>query len=153
MHQKKKNFLKLPLYPGGAKALKDFVGKEIKYPEAALKQGIEGRVYVSYEVDDTGKVVSSYIEKGLGYGCDEEALRLVNMLQYDSARNLGRRVKSRMRLTINFNLPVSPPLTQNISYNYTSTAPSEQEPNEIATPVYSYTITYQAPHDEENNSK
>ena len=51
--------------------------ENIKYPESALKQGIQGTVYVSFIVEKDGSVSNVNILKGIGGECDEEALRVV----------------------------------------------------------------------------
>jgi len=101
---RKKNFVKLPVYPGGSAYFKRFIYDNLIYPEEALEKGIEGSVYVSYTVDDRGVVIDARITRGLGYGCDEEALRLIRLLRYEKVKNRGIIVKSNMRARIDFHL-------------------------------------------------
>lgn len=137
-NKKNKRFLKLPLYEGGSEAIKKFIASNLKYPEEALKNNIQGTVFVKYDVDDFGNVLSAVVANGIGYGCDEEALRLVKMLQYNKAKNIGQRVKSSMKITINFNLPQPAPVINNYQYAYT-------KKENIKQTVYSYTITIDQP--------
>ncbi|MDD3875755.1 MAG: energy transducer TonB [Bacteroidales bacterium] len=144
MHKKNKKFLKLPDFPGGNKALKEFIGGQLKYPAEALKNKIQGKVYVKYEVDDDGKVTASEIINGLGFGCDEEALRLVNMLKYNKVKNIGQRVKSTMKITINFNLPVLQNNEPTYKFNYIKQNKRQESKEEIKK-VYNYTLNINQP--------
>ena len=150
MQKRNKKFLNLPHYPGGNKALKAFIGMHLKYPDEAIKNHIQGRVYITYEVNDDGNVISAVVTKGLGYGCDEEALRLVKMLKYNKVKNIGQRLKSTMKMTINFNLFPHTNTKTSYQYNYTQTA------NESDTPkiTYSYAIIInKAPNNEQQTDK
>ncbi len=51
---------------------------ELQYPEKAREMGVEGRVIVKYTINENGKVTDSFVLRGIGYGCDEEALRIIN---------------------------------------------------------------------------
>ena len=82
MEKKDKHFIKKPYYEGGIKALKKFVGENLQYPKEALREKIEGTVYVRYTVDYKGNVIAAKTISGIGYGCDQEALRLVKMLKF-----------------------------------------------------------------------
>jgi len=144
-NKKNKKFLKLPTYPGGSKALKEFINSNLKYPDEAINNNIQGIVYINYDVDDNGDVISASVVKGLGYGCDEEGLRLVKMLKYDKVKNTGQRVKVSMKININFNLPQPYKMINNYQYNYTETNVSKTSQNT----VYSYTLTIEPPRTDE----
>ncbi len=116
--KKKKNFLEKPLYPGGAKALREFLSAHLKYPQDAIDQRIEGVVTVAYQVNDDGIVENATVVKSLHPSCDKEAIRLVRLLRYDKVSNHGVRVKVNSKLNIHFHL--SPIQTcQTISYTIT----------------------------------
>lgn len=101
-----KHFIKKPTYIGGLKALREFIAKEIKYPDSALENKIEGTVYLKYEVDYKGKVVSSRVLSHLGYGCDEEAQRIVSKLKFYVGKNPRKlKIKFNKSIKINFRLP------------------------------------------------
>lgn len=136
MQKKNKPFLKLPTYPGGSKALKDFILANLKYPAEALENKIQGSVFVAYEVNDNGNVNNAYIVRGIGSGCDEEALRLVNLLKYTKVKNIGQRVKSSMKISINFNLTAAHKTQTSYQYNYTQTSKDEKP----KTNTYTYTL-------------
>eukprot|EP01034_Spumella_vulgaris_P004926 gene4926-6286_t len=79
-----------PKYPGGEQAMYDFLRKNIQYPERAKNIGIEGTVYIQFIVDEYGKIRFAKIARGIGGGCDEEALRVVNLMpRWEPARQAG----------------------------------------------------------------
>src|SRR5688572_14876437 len=99
------SFIKQPKYPGGKKALDEFIRTNMQYPEEALKNRVEGSVVVKYDVDVFGRVSDATITHGLGYGCDEEALRLVKLLRYEKKKYQGLRVTFHQSISIHFRLP------------------------------------------------
>jgi protein TonB len=101
--KKHKNFLNYPTYPGGNKAMNEFIAQNLQYPEAALKDNISGSVHLQYVVNDDGIIESVQVIKGLGYGCDEEAVRVVKLLKFGRVTNRGKRLKSTRKIKINFN--------------------------------------------------
>ncbi len=70
-----------------------FISDNIVYPEQALINKVEGLVYVAYTVNNIGEIVDIVIEKGIGYGCDEEAIRVIRLMKYSAARNRGVKMK------------------------------------------------------------
>ncbi|NCA84447.1 MAG: energy transducer TonB [Clostridia bacterium] len=137
--RKEKRFIDMPEYPGGKKAFREFIHKHLQYPAAALENKIEGRVFVRFRVDGNGHVVFSEVTHGIGYGCDEEALRLVNLLKYGKAKNRGLRVTATIRTQIAFKLPVQ----TGISYSYTKKVKEEPpQPKPTANTGYGYTISF-----------
>ena len=140
-HHKEKKFLNLPKYPGGKAAFQEFIRKNLRYPKEALEKKIEGSVHIHYRVDGLGKVIEVNVTKSLGYGCDEEAIRVVKLLKYQKAKNRGVRVTAGMRTKINFKLPVA-----KVQFDYTSTKKkSEEKPKSNKTDTgetYGYTISY-----------
>jgi len=70
----------MPEYPGGNKALMKDITDMVKYPEEALKQGLTGRIYVSFEVNKEGKIYNTYIARGVDPLLDKEALQVINRL-------------------------------------------------------------------------
>lgn len=67
-------------FPGETAAFRFFLEKNMQYPPAALANKIQGKVYVTFVVDKTGVIKYPKIHTSLGYGCDEEALRLVRKM-------------------------------------------------------------------------
>ncbi len=114
MHKSnKKKFFDLPEYPGGKDAYLKFMEGNLRYPQEAIDKGIEGAVQVNYRVDSEGNVRDIQLEKGIGFGCDEEALRLVSLLKYGNVKNPGYKVTSTFKTRITFKLPM-----QQIHINY-----------------------------------
>jgi protein TonB len=66
-----------PKYPGGFEGLAKYLGAELKYPQSARKQGIEGTVFVSFVVETDGSVSHVEVVKGISNECDAEAARVV----------------------------------------------------------------------------
>ena len=140
--KKKKKFLEKPLYPGGAKALREFVNAHLQYPQDAMDQRIEGVVTVAYQVTDDGIVENPVVVKSLCPSCDEEALRIVNMLRYDKVRNRGIRLKMNSKLNINFHLAPAP-AQSTITYTYTPSSKKSAGNKSGTNPGgYSYSISW-----------
>ena len=137
---KTRKFLNLPSYPGGREALVKFLIENQVYPDEARKNNIEGIVHISFDVDHYGEVSRERIIRGLGYGCDEEAARLVKLLKYNSTYNRGARVKKTMKLKIPFTMK---PENLTIMYNYVDEKPevNDSSANDGNT-SYTYTIRF-----------
>ncbi|MFY0592334.1 energy transducer TonB [Roseivirga sp.] len=112
--------LNMPRYRGGDEALKKFVDEHLKYPKEAVLAKVEGPVEVSYSVDGLGRVSNVQVIHSLGYGCDEEVIRLVKLLKFEKAYNKGRAVTAHKKLKIDFKLPKKK--EQKLAINYTITA-------------------------------
>lgn len=142
-NSKKKTFLRIPTYPGGKEAYLKFINENIVYPEQAIASKIEGQVYVSYTVNNIGEIVDVEIIKGIGYGCDEEAIRVIRLMQYEPARNRGVKMKVEMKTRIQFKLPVADQrgLQGEMQINYTTSIPNKaNSPESKPQAVYSYSI-------------
>jgi TonB family protein len=137
---RKKSFIKLPRYTGGKKAFMEFVSLNLRYPEEAIQNGIEGIVHAEYDVDNLGKISEIKIKKGIGYGCNEEVVRILRLMVYEPVHNRGLRVKSKMKARILFKLParVDGNPENSVNINYTITKKKEQ--GKDANPSYSYNI-------------
>jgi len=110
--------LKMPRYRGGSEALSQFIVDNLQYPKEALDHKVEGTVEAAYDVDGRGRVMNARILSGLGHGCDEEVIRLVNLLVFETAVNPGRNVTMHKTLKVNFKLPVKEPVGKQIQYHY-----------------------------------
>jgi len=102
---KRTKFIQKSIYPGGSKALKDFIKNNLIYPEKAKNKGVQGDVIVKFKVNSIGDVSSAKIIKGIGYGCDEEALRVVKKLKYPKKINRKIIVTTYKKIKIKFQLP------------------------------------------------
>ncbi len=80
------------------------IQKHIEYPELARKAGIEGRVVVQFVIDTQGNVVDPVVIRGIGGGCDEEALKAVKKAKFIPGKQRGRPVKVRYSLPVKFYL-------------------------------------------------
>ena len=80
------------------------IQEKIRYPEQARSRDVEGSVIVKFVVDEQGRVLDPVVERGLGFGCDEEALRVVRQARFKPGRQSGRPVKVQLSLTITFRL-------------------------------------------------
>jgi protein TonB len=80
------------------------VQREIRYPVIASKAGVEGRVIVQFVVDEEGRVIYPVVVRGIGAGCDEEALRAVQTATFKPGRQRGKPVRVKMSLPITFKL-------------------------------------------------
>jgi len=90
---------------GGYAAFYKFVKKNIKYPNQAKRMGVEGKVYVQFVVDKDGSITDVKAIRGIGAGCDEEAIRILQKSpKWKPGKQRGRAVKQRIVLPINFKL-------------------------------------------------
>lgn len=144
--KKAKHFIQQPEFPGGPKELTKFIYANLRYPAAALEAKIEGTVLVEYDIDYKGNVVDTRILQPLGFGCDEEAVRVVRMLKFAVGRNRGVKVLFHKKAQIRFKLPVpaktpapQQPVNMQVNYVYTTAKPEPAE--QPKTNTYSYTVT------------
>ncbi|GAB3329654.1 hypothetical protein GCM10027299_33360 [Larkinella ripae] len=94
-----------PEFPGGMAALGQFLSKNIRYPPAASRANVSGRVFVSFVVNTDGSIQDVSVLKGLGFGTDEEAMRVVKaMPKWRPGKQSGRPVRVKYNLPINFQL-------------------------------------------------
>ncbi|MFH0735021.1 MAG: energy transducer TonB [bacterium] len=93
-------------YPHGIDALLKFISDNLTYPEQAKKAAIQGKVLVQYEVETNGEVTNVKILRGIGFGCDEEAVRIVKLMpNWYPAKYEGKYFKMSMAMPIVFKLP------------------------------------------------
>lgn len=95
-----------PSYPGGDEAIFRLLSERIVYPEEAKKEGVGGRVYVSFVVDTLGNVMDVHVERGLMQDIDDECVRVVRMLNgWEPGTQKGKKVKVQYRIPITFTPP------------------------------------------------
>lgn len=95
----------MPAFPGGEAKLMEYVGKNVKYPQIARESGIKGRVFVSFVVEPDGSVSNVKVLRGIGGGCDEEAMRVVKaMPKWKPGKQRGKAVRVSYMLPVNFQL-------------------------------------------------
>lgn len=94
-----------PNPPGGMEGWNKYLSENLKYPSDARNMGIEGTVYVVFVINTDGSITNPEILRGIGGGCDEEALRVIqNSPNWDAGTQRARKVNVRMRLPIRFKL-------------------------------------------------
>ncbi|WP_035333426.1 M56 family metallopeptidase [Dyadobacter crusticola] len=94
-----------PEFPGGKEEMFKFLGRKIKYPTAAVKANVQGRVFLSFIVTETGHILDVKVLKGLGFGCDEEAVRVIRSFpKWKPGEQNGQKVNVKYVLPINFQL-------------------------------------------------
>lgn len=95
----------MPSFPGGKDAMFKFISTNIKYPESARKNGVHGRVFISYVVEKDGKINDVEIIRGFDKECDAEALRVVKMMpNWNPGKEKGKAVRTKFNLPIAFML-------------------------------------------------
>jgi len=128
----------LPEFPGGKAELVRYLQENLQYPELARTNRIEGVVHVKAVIDDNGTVCEVHVEKGLGHGCDEEAIRLISSISFGDVKNRGKKVKVFRKFRIEFKLPRELAISYNVKPGKAekSTKPATVKEN------YSYIIQY-----------
>ncbi|RLD41499.1 MAG: energy transducer TonB [Bacteroidetes bacterium] len=92
-----------PGYPGGDEARLKYLRDNIKYPEMAKESGIQGTVYVTFVVEKDGRISNVKILRGIGGGCDEEAMRVIKgMPKWKPGKQRGRPVRAQFNMPIRF---------------------------------------------------
>jgi protein TonB len=90
---------------GGMAAFYKYVGDKMKYPPQARRMGIDGKVFVEFVINKDGTITDVKAVKGIGAGCDEEAVRVVQSApSWTPGKQRGKPVKQRMVLPITFKL-------------------------------------------------
>lgn len=94
-----------PNPPGGMAGWNEYLASNLKYPAQARQMGIEGTVILVFVINTDGSISDVEVLRGIGGGCDEEAMRVVqNSPDWKPAEQRDRTVNSRMRLPIRFKL-------------------------------------------------
>jgi len=96
---------KMPSFPGGEAALFQFLARELIYPSLALENNIQGVVVVQFIVEQDGSITGVTLIRGVGGGCDEEALRVVKrMPNWEPGIQNDRKVRVRFNMPIRFKI-------------------------------------------------
>lgn len=95
----------MPEFPGGLQELYNYLGNNIKYPVMAKESGIQGRVFVTFVVERDGSITDVRVMRGIGGGCDEEAIRVVqSMPKWQPGKQRGKPVRVQYNLPVRFTL-------------------------------------------------
>jgi len=91
----------MPTFPGGAAARIKYLQSNLKYPTMARESGIQGKVFVTFVVEKDGSITDVKVLRGIGGGCDEEAVRVIkNMPKWNVGKQRGKPVR------VQFNMPI-----------------------------------------------
>ena len=92
-----------PQFPGGEESRHSFIRENTRYPKTANGKGIQGTVYVTFVVEPNGSLTGIKILRGIGGGCDEEALRVVNVMpKWLPGKQKGKPVRVQLNMPIKF---------------------------------------------------
>ena len=90
---------------GGMAAFYKYVGSKLKYPPQANRMGVEGKVYVEFVINRDGSIVDARVVRGIGAGCDEEAVRVVaSSPAWNPGKQRGKAVRQKYTIPIIFKL-------------------------------------------------
>lgn len=95
----------MPSFIGGEEELYTYLSQNIKFPHLAKDAGIQGLVYVTFIIMEDGTISNARVLRGIGAGCDEEALRVIKkMPNWKPGKQRGRPVRVQFNMPINFKL-------------------------------------------------
>jgi TonB family protein len=91
---------------GGRGAFKQYLETNLHYPEQALASEVEGKVTIQFTVESSGRLSEFKVLKGIGYGCDEEVIRLIkNGPKWQPSKRADEAVKDNVKVRLKFRLP------------------------------------------------
>lgn len=83
--------------------IKQYINAHLQYPDSARKEGIQGRVVVQFIINENGSVSDAKVVRGIGYGCDQEALRIISTMPYwQPGMQNGKAVKVTYSIAVPF---------------------------------------------------
>ena len=95
----------MPSFPGGMNKLMEYLQNNLRYPQLAKELNIQGRVFLTFVIEKDGSVTDIKLLRGIGGGCDEEAIRVVNnMPKWTPGSQRNRPVRVQFNLPVNFRL-------------------------------------------------
>lgn len=97
---------KMPKFNGGGQAeFLRYIGKQIRYPKLARKLDVSGKVFVQFVIDKKGNISDIEVIKGIGFGCDEEVIRVLKQApKWEPGKQRGKPVRVKMVLPVTFQL-------------------------------------------------
>ena len=91
----------MPQYPGGPNEIMRYIQENIKYPQSAKDNKIEGRVFVTFVVEKDGSITNAAVIRGIDKECDAEALRVVSsMPKWNPGQQDGKNVRTQFTIPI-----------------------------------------------------
>jgi protein TonB len=153
--RKDKSFVKVAYFKGGSKALEAFILGNLQYPQDAFDKHIEGTIHAKYDINNRGKVTKIKLYNSLGYGCDEEAIRVIKLLEFEVPKSRGLRLTFHKEIHIHFRMPktTTPILEQptieqpteipnfNLQYNIVTETKSQNTETDNPKNLYNYTVS------------
>lgn len=95
----------MPSFPGGVEKLMEYMSKNLNYPQTAVDAGIQGRVFIGFVVEPDGSVSNVKVLRGIGSGCDEEAVRVISSLpRWEPGKKDGKAVRVGYQIPVFFKL-------------------------------------------------
>jgi len=95
----------MPQFPGGNEAMMQFIRENLVYPKMAKEVGLQGKVICNFTVGKDGEVYNVNVLRGIGYGCDQEAIRVIKMMpKWMPGKQNGKPVNVKFNLPISFKL-------------------------------------------------
>ena len=92
-----------PTFPGGTEALLNFLRANVKYPPIAKETGITGTVIISFLIEKDGSISNIKVINSIGGGCNEEAIRVVNMMpKWTPAKQKGKPIRTQFQIPLYF---------------------------------------------------
>lgn len=96
---------KFPEFPGGMAAWTKFIQKNLRYPYMAQDAGIQGKVFLNFVVEKDGSITDVTVSRGIGYGCDDEAVRVIKKSpRWIAGRQNNQTVRVRYSMPISYML-------------------------------------------------
>ena len=90
-------------FPGGQNEMLKFIQDNRQYPEEAKANNVHGKVIVNFIVEKDGSLSNITVKRGLGSGCDEEAVRIINsMPKWKPGKQKGKEVRTRIMIPVTF---------------------------------------------------
>ncbi|MDB5012254.1 MAG: hypothetical protein JWQ25_456 [Daejeonella sp.] len=100
------NIQAYPEFPGGQAAFAKYLSRNLRFPEMAESAGIHGKVFISFIIEKTGELSNIVITRGIGGGCDEEAIRVLSKSpRWKAGVQNDQNVRVMYSIPINFQLP------------------------------------------------
>ena len=94
-----------PQFPGGEDSLYSFIYTNLRYPQEAIDNGIEGNVYITFAIEKDGSITNIKILRDIGYGCGAEAVRVLKMMpKWIPGSQRGKPVRVQFNIPIKFEL-------------------------------------------------
>ena len=95
----------MPEFPGGELAMRKYLADHVQYPEIAKENGLSGKVFVQFVVNQKGEIENVKIARGVDPALDKEAMRVVQSLpKWKPGSQLGKPVRVSFTVPINFQL-------------------------------------------------